>query len=78
MKKTILSVMICINLLSAFDAEDLKQLKEEDECPMCDLSYADLRGIDLSMSNLSDANLSHANLTNVLAHKARFLSCRPK
>ena len=65
-------MMLCINLLSAFNAEDLKQLKEEDECPMCDLSYADLRGIDLSMSNLRDANLSHANLTDILAHKTDF------
>lgn len=71
MKNILLSLMICMNV-SAFDVKDLKLLEEEGECPGCDLSDADLKGMDLTMSDLSDANLSHADLTNTLAHKADF------
>ena len=42
--------------------EDLKKLKETNECPECDLSGANLKGANLQGANLEDADLKEANL----------------
>jgi len=70
--KNLLYVIVFTNLLFAFSATDISLLKEEGDCPKCDLSYANLEDMDLTMSDFSDANLSHANFSNVLAHRADF------
>jgi len=46
----------------AYDPKHLKQLKETDQCPKCDLEEAYLRGAYLEYVTLWKANLKGANL----------------
>ena len=46
----------------AFDAGDLQKLNTAKNCPQCDLSRADLRGVNLSISDMREAKLRGANL----------------
>ena len=46
----------------AYDPKHLKQLKETDQCPKCDLEEAYLRGDYLEYVTLWKANLKGANL----------------
>ncbi len=48
---------------SAFNAQDLEQLKATGSCPRCDLSDANLERTSLKKANLRDANLSKAALS---------------
>ena len=47
---------------SAFDKEDLEQLKTTNSCPSCDLQAADLNYVDLAGANLANADLRKAQL----------------
>jgi hypothetical protein len=50
----------------AFDADDLKKLKDTGECTQCDLREANLEGADLSGANLKDANLNLARMKGAI------------
>ena len=50
---------------SAFDPDDLQNLKNNNICIGCGLKSADLYKADLSGANLSGASLSNANLMDV-------------
>jgi len=54
----------------AYDPKHLKQLKETDQCPKCDLKGAYLEGANLSKANLNGANLRGAYLEYVTLWKA--------
>ncbi len=59
---SLFSLVISLSLLStvhamAYDKKDLQQVKDNRQCPGCDLSAANLQG-----ANLMDAILYHANL----------------
>ena len=72
MKNIILAILLFSNLLFGFDPADLKQLKEDGDCPKCDLSYANLSGMDLSMSDFSEANLTNSTFDGAILYKTIF------
>ena len=51
---------------SAFDNDDLQNLKDNNICIGCGLKNADLYKADLSGANLSGANLTEADLMDVI------------
>jgi len=63
MKHLILALALILPLsVEAYDPKHLKQLKETDQCPKCDLEGAYLRGAYLEYVTLWKANLKGANL----------------
>ena len=66
MKATLTALTIAATMfassVSAADPAHLQQLKDTDDCAMCDLSGADLRKANLSYADLSYANLVGTNL----------------
>lgn len=55
----------------AFDADDLKKLKDTGECTQCDLREANLEGANLMDANLEGTDLSGANLKDANLNLAR-------
>jgi len=47
MKKIVIFIVICTNILFAFDAKDLQSLKEYGYCTQCDLSYATFKNSNI-------------------------------
>lgn len=63
MKHLILALALILPLsVEAYDPKHLKQLKETDQCPKCDLEGAYLRGAYLEYVTLWKANLEGAYL----------------
>ena len=65
----LISAAVVVTLLAssalAFDPEDLKKLKETNECVECDISGADLVRANLKGANLMGANLKEAILVRI-------------
>jgi len=55
-------VLLGMQQAQAFDPEDLKRLKETNECRQCDLQGANLQGTNLFGADLIGANLEGAKL----------------
>src|ERR687885_828342 len=72
MRRKILATTILLTTIAltaparaqSYEPEHLKRVLETNQCPGCDLSYADLRGANLRYADLRGANLSYANLSN--------------
>ena len=63
MKHLMLALTLILPLsVGAFKPEDLKRLKETNECSWCDLSGGNLKGANLEGANLERANLESADL----------------
>ncbi len=70
MRRNILAVTFLLTSISlaapatakSYETAHLKRLLDTNQCPGCNLSYADLRGANLSYADLRGANLTGANL----------------
>lgn len=75
MRYIVWATVFCSHLLFAFDAHDLQKLKEEGDCPMCDLSGADLRNFNdaaLGSAIFEDNNLSSSSFKGAILYKTIF------
>ncbi|UBF23888.1 pentapeptide repeat-containing protein [Kovacikia minuta CCNUW1] len=58
----ILTLMALASTVAAANPSHLRQLRNTNACPGCDLSGADLRGWNLRNADLRGADLSNADL----------------
>ncbi len=70
MRRNILAATLLLTSISltapatakSYETAHLKRLLDTNQCPGCNLSYADLRGANLSYADLRGADLSYADL----------------
>ena len=67
MKRTLTALTVAATMFasnaSAFDPDDLQELKDTNSCAQCDLRGADLESANFDGADLGGANLSGANVT---------------